>query len=184
MVSIWKVNHQILLNGLCALTCGLGAPKKKEKQRPNGLAPKMTKFPPLCMLIRLLNNLASTALVTQRYFQHITNATHITMHKPSKQLQSTLDICSFGRKERTTWLFYHFSRLHPSHSPGQGIMFSSCLSILSTYECNISRPPGGVSLNFELMSTWTQVWTVKNFLVKGQVHCDPMASHSCEHYIS
>ena len=31
MVSIWKVNHRILLNGLCALSCGLGAPKKKKK---------------------------------------------------------------------------------------------------------------------------------------------------------
>ena len=32
MVSVWKVNQQILLSGLCALSCGFGAPGKKKSE--------------------------------------------------------------------------------------------------------------------------------------------------------
>ena len=47
MVSVWKVNQQILLSGLCALSCGLGAPEKK-KVKAKWPSTKMTKFPPTC----------------------------------------------------------------------------------------------------------------------------------------
>ena len=47
MVSVWKVNQQFLLSGLCALSCGLGAPeKKKKKVKAKWPCPKMMKFPP------------------------------------------------------------------------------------------------------------------------------------------
>ena len=47
MVSVWKVNHQILLNGLCALSCGLGAPEKKKKNESQMTLPLKWQNSPL-----------------------------------------------------------------------------------------------------------------------------------------
>ena len=52
------------------------------------------------MLIRLLNDLAFTAPVTQRYFQHITNMTYITgtNHQNSCRVPLTF-VRLVGKKE-------------------------------------------------------------------------------------
>lgn len=133
-------------------------------------------FKSVFMLIGLLNILDSTPPVTQRYFQHITNTTYITVHKPTKQLQSICNICTrplfyvrsslgLGKKE----LFCYFISFHeptPVIALVGGIMFSSCLSICISCELNISRPPEGISSNLEQISKWTQVWTDQNLVVK------------------
>ena len=58
MLSIWKVNHQILLYGLCALSCDLGAPKKKKSEGQMALR----KFPPCCRASENIQQASKTLL--------------------------------------------------------------------------------------------------------------------------